>query len=235
VVELRQYTLVPGKRDELIDMFEANFVETQEACGMTVIGTFRDLDDEARFVWLRGFDDMQARARSLAAFYHGPVWQRHRDAANSTMVDSDKVLLLRPARAESGFRLDEDRPSADVASAPERGIVEATVLSLAKPLQADELAYFDEELAPRAIAAGSLLACLVSEHSANNFPALPVREDEHALTWFIAYRDQATYETAHEMRANLERAAAGMPNLAAAADYLRLAPTRRSKLTGRSR
>src|SRR5471030_2209436 len=96
VLELRQYTLHPGHRDELIALFEREFVETQEAVGSHVLGTFRDLDAPDRFVWLRGFADMAARADALGAFYGGPAWQRHRDAANATMVDSDDVLLLRP-------------------------------------------------------------------------------------------------------------------------------------------
>src|ERR1700734_1087769 len=92
IVELRQYTLHPGKRNVLIDLFEREFVETQEAAGMTLIGQFRDLDDPDRFVWLRGFADMSSRAQALAAFYGGPAWQAHRDAANATMIDSDNVL-----------------------------------------------------------------------------------------------------------------------------------------------
>ena len=58
IVELRQYTLHPGKRDVLIDLFDRKFVESQEALGMKVIGQFRDLDNPNRFVWLRGFRDM---------------------------------------------------------------------------------------------------------------------------------------------------------------------------------
>ncbi|HEU5251458.1 MAG TPA: NIPSNAP family protein, partial [Thermoanaerobaculia bacterium] len=52
VVELRQYTLHPGTREVLIDLFEREFVESQEELGMSVIGQFRDLDDTNRFVWL---------------------------------------------------------------------------------------------------------------------------------------------------------------------------------------
>ena len=44
IVELRQYTVFPGKREVLIDLFEREFIETQEAVGMKVIGQFRDLD-----------------------------------------------------------------------------------------------------------------------------------------------------------------------------------------------
>ncbi len=38
VVELRQYTLHPGKRDVLIDLFDLEFVESQEALGIKIIG-----------------------------------------------------------------------------------------------------------------------------------------------------------------------------------------------------
>src|SRR5437016_8439463 len=41
IVELRQYTLHPGQRDVLIDLFDREFVESQEALGMKVIGQFR--------------------------------------------------------------------------------------------------------------------------------------------------------------------------------------------------
>jgi len=68
VVELRQYTLYPHTRDVLIDLFDSEFVEGQEAVGMWVIGQFRDLDDPNRFVWLRGFRDMPIRAEALHAF-----------------------------------------------------------------------------------------------------------------------------------------------------------------------
>lgn len=82
VVELRQYTLKPGKRDVLIDLFEREFIESQEVTGMRIIGTFRDLNNPDRFVWLRGFLDMAARAKALEEFYDGPVWKAHRDEAN---------------------------------------------------------------------------------------------------------------------------------------------------------
>jgi hypothetical protein len=44
IVELRQYTLYPGQRDVLIDLFEREFVEHQEELGIRAIGQFRDLD-----------------------------------------------------------------------------------------------------------------------------------------------------------------------------------------------
>ncbi len=105
IVELRRYTLHPGRRDELIELFDREFVETQEAVGIQVLGQFYDLDDPDQFVWLRGFNDMSAREQSLNAFYSGPVWRIHREAANATMIDSDNVLLLQLVHPTSGFSL----------------------------------------------------------------------------------------------------------------------------------
>ena len=103
LVELRQYTLHPGQRETLVSLFEREFIETQEAAGIRVLGQFEDLDGPDRFVWFRGFADMDARREGLGRFYGGKVWAEHRDAANATMVDSDDVLLLRPVRPSGGF------------------------------------------------------------------------------------------------------------------------------------
>ena len=89
VIELRQYTLRARQRDVLIELFEREFIDPQNAVGSHVLGQFRDVDDPDRFVWMRGFDDMATRARALGSFYGGPVWKAHRSAANATIVDSD--------------------------------------------------------------------------------------------------------------------------------------------------
>ena len=63
VVELRQYTLVPGSRSTLIELFERELIEPQEAAGMVIGGPFIDLEDPNNFVWLRGFTSMDAPPR----------------------------------------------------------------------------------------------------------------------------------------------------------------------------
>ena len=100
IVELRRYTLHPGRRDELIELFERELVEPQEEVGAQVVGTFRDVRDPDRFVWIRAFADMTVRLAALQAFYGGPVWRAHSAAANATMIDSDDVHLLEPESGE---------------------------------------------------------------------------------------------------------------------------------------
>ncbi|MFI7150859.1 NIPSNAP family protein [Nonomuraea sp. NPDC050022] len=130
IYELRNYTLHPGQRDTLIELFEREFIEGQEAAGIGVVGHFRDLDEPNMYPWMRKFPDMEARRAALTAFYGGPIWKANRDAANATMIDSDNVLLLRPVPV----------PSADVphGSAPRhsdlsRGTTTSGLLSGSTP------------------------------------------------------------------------------------------------------
>jgi hypothetical protein len=194
VVELRQYTLHPGQCDVLIELFEREFIESQEAVGARVIGEFRDLDNPDLFFWLRGFEDMPARARALAEFYGGPTWKAHREAANATMMDSDNVLLLRPARANSAFRLSPSaRPRPD-ASVPAAFIL-ATVYYLRAAPAAGFVDWFAHAAEPQMRSAGAtLLASFITEPSPNNFPKLPVREGENAFAWFACFPDTDAYD-----------------------------------------
>src|SRR6266508_3826777 len=147
VIELRQYTLHAGQRDTLIKLFDSTFVESQEEVGIEVIGQFRDLDDPDRFVWLRGFADMEARARGLAGFYHGPAWRAHREAANATMVDSDNVLLLKPAAPGAGFTLPPARRNGPSSRGSSTAFVMGAILYLEVRARQDEVrSHFEREL-----------------------------------------------------------------------------------------
>jgi hypothetical protein len=195
IVELRQYTLHPGKRDVLIDLFDREFVESQEALGMKVIGQFRDLHNPNRFVWLRGFQDMPSRAQALKDFYGGPVWKAHREVANTTMIDSDNVLLLHPATPASGFSLaNRERPRPD-SNETRSELIVATIYYFDAPVDAGLVEFFEKTVKPAVIGSGAtVLAFLVTEHSENTFPALPVREGENVFAWFARFNDPAAYE-----------------------------------------
>ncbi|MBZ9656116.1 NIPSNAP family protein [Phyllobacterium sp. 2063] len=193
ITELRRYTLHPGRRNELIDLFDTHFLESQENCGMAVIGQFRDLDDPDAFVWLRGFSDMQARHRALAAFYDGPVWREHRNAANATMIDSDDVLLLHPASEADGFVPPAARPAKGT-GVPAPAIFQAVTYKLKAPAEAGFLAFYEDMLDPLLRAVGDKrIALFVSEHSDNSFTRLPVRSGENVAIVFSRFADAAAH------------------------------------------
>ena len=235
VVELRQYTLHPGKRDTLIEVFDRHLVESQEETGMKIIGQFRDLDRPDHFVWMRGFDGMEARRQSLDAFYNGPVWAKHKHAANTTMIDSDDVLLLKPAWPEAGFDLaGASRPPAGDKAADSRSerILVTAIHHLLPGKEQEFAALYRREAMP--LAAGRLIAAFISEHAENTFPRLPVRANENV---FVVLR---TFDTVDEHAASKARLAASPERRAFAAnagkfearlaETLRLMPTSRSLL-----
>ncbi|MBQ0892674.1 NIPSNAP family protein [Micromonospora sp. U56] len=236
VLELRQYTLHPGKRDALIDLFDRKFVETQEAVGMAVVGQFRDLDDPDRFVWLRGFQDMPRRAEALSSFYGGPVWKAHRDQANATMIDSDNVLLLRPVDGQLGFPTPESaRPPAGARSLPSSLIV-ATLYHRDGPFDETFVEFFDRHVQPIMVETGATpLACLQSEHAENTYPALPVRTGEYVFVWLSRFASLDHYRDHVQRLARSQRwQDEVLPELSAmlagSPQQLRLAPTARSLL-----
>jgi quinol monooxygenase YgiN len=231
VVELRRYALRPGRRDTLIDLFDREFVETQEAVGMSILGQFRDLDDPDSFVWMRGFADMQTRKEGLESFYGGPVWAEHAQAANATMINSDNVLLLRPV---SPLDHDPSRRAAAESTVDAPGLLAVTILPLAQATAAEVPALFQQLLEPTLRDAGiSVLASYATEHSENTFPALPVRENEDVFAWMSLFADEADHARhvrVLEQSSVWRDASQILARLAEGEAVLRLRPTARSAL-----
>jgi hypothetical protein len=233
VVDLRQYTLLPGQRDALIDVFDEAFVEGQEAEGMHICGQFRDLDDPDRFVWLRGFTDLETRAKALNDFYYGPVWKARGSEANATMVDSDNALLLKPIELGPGFpALDAPRPPVGATEIPSS--VVAGAVYHRRTVDDGFVEFFTDQLAPALTGTGAVLTAtfetLVAE---NNFPALPLRDDT-VFVWLATFPSDAAYAE-HRRRLDESRTwqTKLLPELTcrsiSAPQLLRLRPTARSQ------
>lgn len=231
VVELRQYTLYPGTRETLVDLFDRELVEPQEAVGLRVIGQFRDLDRPDRFVWLRGFADLASRRRGLEAFYGGPAWAAHRSVANPTMIDFDDVRLLHPLTPDTGFAEAPPRPPVGAPLTP-AGLATITVFTLTAVLDAAVSAVVLDLDAALTAAGAPRVALLGTEPAPNDYPALPVRTGEHVVVRVSRFDDPAAH-TDHVQRARrtptcVAGLAALQPVLAEPWHELRLEPTNRS-------
>lgn len=222
VFEFRNYTTTPGRRDDLIALFEREFVESQEAVGSRVVATFRNLDDPNRFVWFRAFTDMQRRAAALDAFYTSPLWRSLRNEANACIADSDNVLLLRPI---SGDALREDRPPIGASAIPP-SVIAVTTFFLPPDADQDFAAFFARDIAPALDVRP--LAIFATEHAANSYPRLPVRENETVFVTLTRYPDAAAFaaraDLSPALRAEIARRSIAPP------ETLRLQPTARSAL-----
>jgi hypothetical protein len=235
VFELRQYTLHPGQRDVLVNVFDDHFVEGQEEQGIRIIGQFRDRDDPDRLVWLRSFPDMPTRAAVLKSFYSGPIWKTYGRTAAATMVDAGNVFLLRPLRPETAFAASTIALPPPGTRGAGKGLLLASIVHVQRGTPSKFGEFFANELKPHWERAGaSVIAQMVSEHSPNTYPSLPVREGENVFVWFSLFPDQATLDK--QQRALAEsmewRVASGKLSdwTYHRIETLRLEPTARSRL-----
>jgi hypothetical protein len=173
IFEIRNYVMQPGRTREFIRYFEENFLFSQRDEGMDVLGQFEVVGEPDRFVWIRRFEDMESRLRGLSGFYGGPYWKARRTTANEMIVDSDHVHLLRsvgPADALTGGLSLEDRASEPAGEVPDGGLV-AVDFYRAEPGGLGRVieAFEGYEVPGR----------FVTETAVNDFPALPVIQEEN--------------------------------------------------------
>ncbi len=191
VVELRQYTLVPGTRQDFIELFEREFVETQQAANIRLLGTFSDTDDPDRFVWIRGFADMTSRRAALSEFYTSAVWLEHRSRANSMIIDSDNVRLLKPSPGYPGL---EDwtatRPAASTTERP------SAITIVLQEIEAGEDAAAARAVCPPDVVDPRLFAVFETEPATNTFPQLPVIDSERVLVAVLGECDHPLRDSA---------------------------------------
>jgi len=230
VVELRRYTIMDGERDRFARYFEAFFPEAIQQTGAIVAGQFLERDRPSAFTWIRGFRDLEDRARANAALYYGAVWNEHRTRMNRLMIDSDDVLLLRPLAPESGVAI---FPAVDPVQegAGAQGVVVAQIFPI-RDDAVDAFAHLAEAAFAGYRAAGAREAgVLVTLDAPNNFPQLPVRSDGPYLVWLGLFADDETRRARFselENRALQSLAAGGL--LRAAPESVVLDPTPRSRL-----
>jgi len=178
IIDLRNYTLNPNTRDKFIERCETLIFPEQKRLGATILGTFRDADNPNGIVWLRAMPDMPERKRILTAFYSkGEVWKANRREVNSWIVDSDNVLLVKPA---------ELMPVSDLKTTNSDNSVVVMYTCLRKEpfIVAQELDDVSEAISD---IGGRLLVKLETDPSKNNYPLHPIRTGEFGYVLFASF------------------------------------------------
>ncbi|HTD99598.1 MAG TPA: hypothetical protein VK668_09925 [Mucilaginibacter sp.] len=193
VLELRNYILKPGKRDEFINYFEKHFVTSQNILGGYVLGQFSIKGADNRFLWFRGFNDMSTRSVYLPEFYRKSlVWKKFGPGANELLDDNDDVHLLRPLNDINGTNeLSKGISTNDFAK--HKGIVVIDYYT-ANEGQLDALiGVYKSKALPAAPLNNTTL--WVSELTQNDYPSLPVIQDKNLLVVISFYKDEADYQS----------------------------------------
>jgi len=183
VLEVRNYLLKPNLADAFSDFFHTKFVEPMQKLGGYTLGEFKIENSNDRFVWLRGFKDMNTRVKFLNDFYcESSVWKENGNAANAMMINSDNVYLLKPLYKSSNLKTNKGITVIDFY------ICNSTLEQVIK--------LFGEEYIPFLNSINSIdISFWISEMKENDFPRLPVFQDKNLLVSITHYEDRNEYET----------------------------------------
>lgn len=193
VLELRNYLLRPGLRSQFSHYFAEHLVQPQIEMGGYVLGQYRVKDAPNNFLWLRGFNSMETRSRFLHEFYGGPIWKQHRQKANSMMLNSDNVHLLKPLVLDgNSLAHGKGIPANRLKREKNIAIIDYYI---ANTKLEKLISFFSQVYIPLLGTAGIGKSTFwVSELMENDFPALPVFQDKNLLVAITFYNDEAEYQ-----------------------------------------
>ena len=95
LIELREYTVRPGKRDEWVRMMETEIIPFQIQNGIAVLGSFVCEDNDGIYVWMRRFDDEADRVAKYAAVYESEHWKTSVLPRVNALIDREKHRITR--------------------------------------------------------------------------------------------------------------------------------------------
>src|SRR5262245_7450404 len=192
VIELRNYRLAPGKTRDFVRYSEEHFLRSQRDEGMHPLGQFEVVGEPDRFVWIRGFRDMETRLRALTGFYGGAFWQARRDAANAMILEYHDVHLLRPLAPVAALTEDvtlEDRAAEPPGVVPPHtGLITVDFYHAEIPTLPDLVTRFERGGLPALVDEGHrVLGHFIAALGPNDYPRLPVTQDPTLLVVLSSY------------------------------------------------
>ncbi len=203
VIELRNYLLKPGKRDEFIQYFKDHFVHPQNEMGVYTPGLFTIKNEENRFFWIRGFDNMEQRSGFLPAFYGGEVWGKFGTAANDMMLEWHDVHLVKPLLNNRN------------AFPGNKGFFAIDYYKAKNDQHSPLVDLFTTEYIPFLHQHNIQDVTLwVSEMKENDFPRLPVYQDKNLLIVVTGFTNETGYEsTVRQLNASNKQLAGSIEKL----------------------
>lgn len=193
VIELRDYVIRQGRRDEFINLFEENFTRSQNVLGGYTLGQYRVKGADDHFFWIRGFKDMPARHKFLNDFYYGsPAWKQHKSAANSMLLNNDNVHLLKPLNLKGGAS-DAEFSFNSNWFGQEKGV--AVVDFYTSNTKLEKLIGFVKKKYVAILDSSRIVntSFWTSETAPNEFRVLPVFQDQNLLVQITFYKNESEY------------------------------------------
>ncbi len=95
LIELREYTVRPGKREAWVKFMEEAIIPHHVANGVAILGSWIVEDEENTFVWMRGFEDEADRVKKSASMNESDHWKNDLLPRIEELVDREKHRVKR--------------------------------------------------------------------------------------------------------------------------------------------
>ncbi len=95
ILELRQYRIFPGKRDEWVKFMEERLIPSVVAFGVVVVGSFISQDDEDVYIWIRRFEDEAHLEAYRTTYFAMDEWTNELLPRVQEMLDAPRMLVTR--------------------------------------------------------------------------------------------------------------------------------------------
>ena len=95
--ELRQYRILPGKRDEWGGVHGGEDHPRPEAMGAVIVGSFVGAEDDETYVWIRRFESDAQLTAFNDAYYGSDEWKDELEPKVKEMLDFPSMVVTRLA------------------------------------------------------------------------------------------------------------------------------------------
>jgi hypothetical protein len=92
--ELRQYRILPGKRDEWVTIMEERIIPGQTAMGAVIVGSFIGAQEDDLYVWIRRFESEEQFEAFRSAYYGSEEWKNELQPKSKEMIASTMVTRI---------------------------------------------------------------------------------------------------------------------------------------------
>jgi hypothetical protein len=94
-LELREYRIKGGKRDQWVKLMEEKIIPFQMSKGLVAIGSFIALDEPDLYVWIRRFESEEEAERLYKEVYESDYWRNQIKPEADTMLQRESIRNLR--------------------------------------------------------------------------------------------------------------------------------------------
>jgi len=94
-LELREYRIKDGKRDQWVKLMEEQIIPFQMSKGLVAIGSFIALDEPDLYVWIRRFESEEEAERLYKEVYESDYWKNQIKPEADTMLQRESIRNLR--------------------------------------------------------------------------------------------------------------------------------------------